>query len=319
MKAVSDACGRPRHLGARAATECFTDFVRWRASFAPVCEVAAPSTERLNWGVIAYNLRDIFLHVLSGSPSTFDRSDRVIEEKPLDRLLFIMCLEGHLELRSAGRSESVKSGSTLALDLNRPFLIRAETFEAVTLMVPRAKVPALLPDTLHSGSLLKAGTPGGKLMAGSTRALVRAVAGATPDQAEAIVLAFLDLAADLFAAARGCEWSAGTIVARHLRPNLARADLSEGSVARLAGLGIPDLVRFFGGRGGLRDTVASLRLEAASRYKLIDRDIAELILARLVGYSRRSEFQADVLRRDRTSTGIRSRVHGSRCGTGALL
>jgi AraC-like DNA-binding protein len=277
----------------------------WAASAAGVAPVFEPGGGDANrvgtvevWYDSAHALARAQAPVLD-----WKRTPAAIRSAPFDGvLLYLFGNGGRLELPSSDVN-ALASGDVVALDMNRPFRVRAQGAPKtvhVGLWIPFSKLPDM-PATLDlQGLQLPAASPAGALLGASLRALASTTGAMSETDFRELTQGVADLAGHILRreaqhlqrAGPAMELDTFITVRRFVDRNLNSPKLGPLMVARNFGLSRAVAYRLFEPVGGIGRYIRTRRLQRAyeevTAPSLADRRIGEIAYA--LGFQSFSAF-----------------------------
>ena len=301
-------------------------FWAWRDAVSPLFDVALPSPDAVDTfaaEVRSYHPGPILFASVAASAQHFRRSPGTIARNGINHYLVQLYRQGGFHGDANGRSVAVGPGDVSVLDMALPLQTRAQTFENISLVIPRRMLAPLLasPDAVH-GTVLRANSGAGALLRDHLTTRYTQAPDLRADEADALMQGTVALmGACIGPTADAREMAADDIraatlvgIKRFIEGNLGAPSLNAERVCGRFGVSRPTLYRLFEPYGGFMRYIQERRLrrcftELTSPHAGGQRiaDIAQRWgFGNEATFSRASRRQLDVSRRELGHAAARS-------------
>ena len=247
-------------------------FSAWRDAVSPLFDVAllsADDADTFAAEVRSYHPGPVLFASVAASAQHVRRSPVTIARNGINHYLVQLYRQGGYYGDANGRSIAVGPGDVSVLDMSMPLQARAQTFDNISVVVPRQMLAPLLasPDAVH-GTVLRADTGAGALLRDHLASLLAHAPDLRTDEAEAVMQGTVCLmgacigpTADARAMAAD-DIRAATLVGikRFIEGNLSAATLNAERVCGRFGVSRPTLYRLFEPHGGFMRYIQERRL-----------------------------------------------------------
>lgn len=244
----------------------------WRNIVSPLFDVAVSDTQAVasfEVEIDSYHFGPLLLGSVAATGQEFRRSPVTIARSGVDHYLVqLYCLGGYVG-DAEGRTVHVGPGDLSILDLSRTLHTRAQTFQNLSLVIPRSVLEPLVrkPDGLH-GLVLSGRSALGHLLATYLSTVYNAVGSLSSDDGARISNATASLVAACFGPVADAHETTTVAkraaliltIKRYIDNNLANPSLTVDSVAREFRLSRATLGRMFEPLGGLAAFIRARRM-----------------------------------------------------------
>lgn len=221
----------------------------------------------------SFALGSVLLGTTRASGQRFRRTVDTIARSNVDHIIMQLYVQGGYEGVAGQRPMRVQPGDICLFDLAQTLDTRASAFENVTMVIPRPKLAAYLPnlEALH-GLVIPGSEVAGALIGRHLQALLDVAPSMMQAECEMAVEASIGLiTACLRAELQRAEQGTGSAgeadrlirIKQHIEARLGDPDLSGESILRQFGLSRSVLYRLFGPHGGVEAYIRSRRLHRA--------------------------------------------------------
>lgn len=246
----------------------------WQDSIGLVYDVRliGGAEERFNYRAEAFHLEDVVLVDYHCTAQSFDRSRARIGRDGLDHYTLQLCLTGRHGPRDGGMDDIAMPGDLFIADLAQRHSTATSDFSCLNLTVPRRYLAPLLksPDT-HSLRRIPAHLPLMALLRDHLLSLQRGMASMRRDEAAAITIPTLHLAAAAINAGvdednqAAVRMALSASIRRHIDAHIDDARLTAESVASAFGISTRKLYYLLEPEGGFSHYVQDERLRRCRR------------------------------------------------------
>lgn len=244
----------------------------WRQAVSAVFDLEEVEPETFDCGMRSWNLGSVVLGEFWSTGNRFVRSSAKIAASGLDHYVAQLLVRGKSMVTGGAPEGDWPVGSVRLLDMTRPVETRADGFENLTLVLPRAALEPLLstPSDLH-GIVLAPESNGAVILSGFMRTLADRAALLSTPEAEAMGQAAAAVVASSFgpsALGRDTVRSAGATATRamiqtFIEARLGDAGLNADPICAHFGLSRATLYRLFEPLGGVGAYMRTRRLNRA--------------------------------------------------------
>ncbi|GJD35445.1 helix-turn-helix domain-containing protein [Methylobacterium aerolatum] len=267
---------RGPHLRLEGSTLGPRKISAWREAVAPFwdIEVRREDAPDFRGRSEVYHLGNAILGFTAASELRLERSRGLVARMGVDHVAAQIRLEGHAEVRVAGREAPMGPGDLCLLDLSQPLAVDSSDYRAMTMILPRTVFPES-GEALGSahGAILRGDTPFGTLVKDHMRSLAANVAKLSPAEARAAVESTAILLAMAGRAAGGSGAPAQPAdrvplflaIRRHIDTETDPAKLGIEYLCHRFGISRSALYRLFAPLGGVAEHIRSRRLGRAYR------------------------------------------------------
>lgn len=248
----------------------------WRDSIGVMFDVApdplAPAGA-FDAEVEAFMIGDLLVGRCRASAQKFDRRALRIASDGIDHYMFQVFRAGGVDMQVGSRRLTAGSGLVVGFDLAEILDSWNEGFDALTVMVPRARLAPLLdlPDSIHGAQVPATGL--GYLLAENIAMVFREAPTLTMAEAQSLAGVLLQLIASAFnsraddttTVRRSLEFNQARRIRTYILEHLKDPELGPETVAAACGVSRATLFRLFQGQGGVRGFIMEQRLRASLR------------------------------------------------------
>ncbi|WP_052955095.1 helix-turn-helix domain-containing protein [Microvirga vignae] len=244
----------------------------WRNIVSPLFDVAVADKQAVGSFKVkidSYHLGPLLLGSVASSAQEFRRSQATIARSGVDHYLVQLYPVGGYAGDAEGRTVHVRPGDLSILDMSRTLHTRAETFQNLSLVVPRPVLEPLVrnPDGLH-GLVLSGESALGHLLATYLSTIYGAAGSFNSEDGARISNATASLIAGCFGPAADAHETTTVAkraaliltIKRYIDNNLAEPSLTIDTIAREFRLSRATLVRMFEPLGGLAGYIRARRM-----------------------------------------------------------